>query len=124
MSNRVYAVCIPELRSPGGYGPEMYDTFMPMGLFVAESNSHARSLAFGTWASQLSSGVYSDDYVNLRARIIDYEAGWEDGEFFHALPVGEVNGGGRYIEYLWNQWPKDFTVKQVQLPERDVAQLG
>lgn len=107
-----YAVCIPEMRTSGCYDepPEWY---MPCGIFVAETANQAKYMALTKWAGQLSSGVYSDDWVNLRARIIEYgPVGWEDGEFFHSLPAGEIRDSSHpYIEYLWAGWPKNYVAK-------------
>lgn len=108
-----YAVRIPEMRDGRGYD-EPPEPWMPCGIFVAESANQAKYMALRSWAGSLSSGVYHDDWIHLRARIIEYgqgpdgEVGWEDGEFFHSLPPGEVTNGGSFTDYLWRYWPKEW----------------
>ncbi len=111
-----YAICIPEMRNGRGYD-EPPEPYMPCGIFIANTGNEAKYMALVSWANSLYSGVYHDDWINLRARIIEYgqgpqgQVGWDDGEFFHVLPAGEVKGHGPFVDYLWNGWPESYRVE-------------
>lgn len=81
--NRTYEEVIdPELGGP------TYD-YWPHGLFVAESAAQAKTDALYKWSRDLYLGVYSDDYPNLRARLIKRAV---------ELPRGEIE---KNDEHLW-----------------------
>lgn len=88
---KVYAVSIPDI---------------PLGaLFVAPNQARAKNFAFNFWRSRIK----HDDYINIRAQVIEWEPGWDDGEFWHPLPEGHVADTGHpYIESLWRGWPKKW----------------
>jgi hypothetical protein len=111
MSRRVFAVCIPEERcsQPVYDPPQPPECGIPCGIFVAESRGQAKHLALGAWAFRGPDiGVNTDDYVNIRARVIGYEddAGWDDGTYWHDFPIGELTG--RTADPFWNRWPKEW----------------
>lgn len=112
MSLKVFAVCIPEMRcSRARYDPpEPPECGIPCGIFVAETHGQAKWLALGAWAYRSADiGVYIDDFPNIRARIISYDPGWEDGEFYHELPVGEFTAtSGPLHDLYWSLWPREW----------------
>ena len=59
-------------------GPE--ETYWPHDIFAAETASQAKSDALHKWSHQLSMGVYSDDFLNLRTRLLARNVDLERGE--------------------------------------------
>lgn len=60
-----------------GQGPT--EVYWPHGLFVAETPAQAKADALRAW-SRLHSGVYADDYINLRATLVGRNVPEERGE--------------------------------------------
>lgn len=84
-----YVVRIPETRGeyPSASSLEPPEPWTPTGVFVAETPAQAKRDALDVWAKSLRSGVYSDDWSNLRVRMLfrDVDA-----------PRGELVGGPLY----------------------------
>jgi len=66
-----YAVCIPERRETYDYyridPPESY---VPIGVFAAETRGQAKADALRSFCDEVQSGVYSDDWTQLRTRLL------------------------------------------------------
>ena len=73
---RTWTEMISEFGCPG-------EDYWPHGVFAAETPSRAKSDALYTWSHQLSMGVYSDDFLNLRARLLARDVGAERGEIVY-----------------------------------------
>jgi hypothetical protein len=66
-----YLVLIPEQRCDvyfGGYEPP--EPWYPTGVFIAETPGQAKRDALYEWANAPRSGVYHDDWTNLRVRLL------------------------------------------------------
>lgn len=61
------------------YGGPTWD-YWPHGIFAAETRGRAKTAALYIWSHELSLGVYSDDYVNLRTRLLAEGVEVESGE--------------------------------------------
>jgi hypothetical protein len=62
------------------YGGPTWD-YWPHGLFAAATPSQAKRDALHVWSHTLGLGVYSDDFLNLRARLIERDVDLPRGEY-------------------------------------------
>lgn len=66
----------------GDYGGPQFE-YWPHGVFASSTMGQAKSMALRSWAGDIYSGVYSDDYVNLRVRFLGTDEDAEAGELEH-----------------------------------------
>lgn len=115
-----YLVRIREERGALYFGGDLYEPpepWFPIGVFVAATRGQAKADALSTWSHSSRSGVYEDDWPNLRTNVLAHDvellnpADVSRGEYetgplhnFFWLRVHEVldHGGARCTcpEYL------------------------
>lgn len=100
-----YLVTIPETREyvedaimDDGSGPLGH--WQPTGIYVAETPGQARRDALTDWTNRPRTGVYEDDFLSLRARLLVKDVELERGCADHVDPLWlrvhevEDHGGG------------------------------
>lgn len=93
-----YAVCIPEKRTwYDWYQVDPPETYLPCGIFLAETPGQAKADALRSFCGGPQSAVYEDDWPRLRVRKIPLRlrSDRKRGE------VGSTSG-------LWRLWPQDW----------------